>query len=389
MSDNQKLGIILSGVGVLVVIALIVFLVARDDGGGSDEAGGEIFLEPIASEGDDPFTDSVSNPDNSEPDIDPADGDQDDDATLELSSSSGAEPGLYGGTRDQSSCDRGQLVAFLEDNPDKASAWAGVVNISPSDIPDYVDGLTPVQLRADTRVTNHGFRNGSATVIQSVLQAGTAVLVDDFGVPRVRCACGNPLLEPVAAQRAPTYRGDPWPAYSPANVTVIQEVTVINVITIVDIDTGEEFDRPVGTDGSDDTGVGDGTDTTIIEDDFDITEGEVQVTLRWADGADLDLHVTDPTGEEIDFGNPMSASGGELEGGDQIPGCTAGTYVENTFWREGPPSGSYSAFVRNFSGCEGPSSFTLTVLVGGTVVDEISGALSSGEDSQSIDFTVD
>ena len=41
-------------------------------------------------------------------------------------------------------------------------------------------------LRADTAVTNHGFRDGQATELHSVLQAGTAVLVDDQGQPVAR-----------------------------------------------------------------------------------------------------------------------------------------------------------------------------------------------------------
>ncbi|MGH3907098.1 MAG: DUF6777 domain-containing protein, partial [Pseudonocardiaceae bacterium] len=42
----------------------------------------------------------------------------------------------------------------------------------------------------DTRVTNHGYRDGKATDRQAVLQAGTAVLVDEKGRPRVKCGCG-------------------------------------------------------------------------------------------------------------------------------------------------------------------------------------------------------
>ena len=73
-----------------------------------------------------------------------------------------------------------------------------MLNISVADIPTYIGTLTPMQLRADTRVTNHGFVDGHATSLQSVLQAGTAVLVDDQGRPRVKCGCGNPLFYLVA-----------------------------------------------------------------------------------------------------------------------------------------------------------------------------------------------
>ena len=78
-----------------------------------------------------------------------------------------------------------------------------MLGIDPADIATYVGTLTPMQLRADTRVTNHGFVDGHATSLQSVLQAGTAVLVDDHGRPRVKCGCGNPLLDPVATPITP------------------------------------------------------------------------------------------------------------------------------------------------------------------------------------------
>ena len=104
--------------------------------------------------------------------------------------------GLYGGSGDSHVCDPQQLIAFLQQHPDKASAWASILGISPSGIANYVNSLTPVVLTVDTLVTNHGFRNGRATTLQSVLQAGTAVMVDATGTPRVKCNCGNPLTPP-------------------------------------------------------------------------------------------------------------------------------------------------------------------------------------------------
>src|SRR4051794_41934788 len=66
--------------------------------------------------------------------------------------------------------------------------------------------LTSVTLRSDTAVTNHGFRNDRASPFESVLQAGTAVLANEYGVPRGRCACGNP-------PKPPTVK--PGPGYKP------------------------------------------------------------------------------------------------------------------------------------------------------------------------------
>ena len=76
-------------------------------------------------------------------------------------------------------------------------------------------------LTADTRVTNHGFKDGKTTPRQAVLQAGTAVLVDNTGVPRARCGCGNPLLPPKAVTGTTKYVGDAWKGFTPSNVRAI------------------------------------------------------------------------------------------------------------------------------------------------------------------------
>jgi hypothetical protein len=143
-------------------------------------------------------------------------------------------------------------VAFLEDpaNADKAAAWAGVLGIDVADIRSYVSRLTPVVLTHDTRVTNHGFDHGRATPRQSVFQAGTAVLVDDHGTPRVRCRCGNPLLEPLPATTTPRYLGTDWDGFAPAAIVVVApSPEPVTVLVLVDVDTGARFERPVGTAG--------------------------------------------------------------------------------------------------------------------------------------------
>src|SRR5581483_7383982 len=109
---------------------------------------------------------------------------------------SGIGPGLYGGTQLLTVCDKRAMIAFLERNADKLKAWAAVQGISPGDVPGYISRLTDVILRFDTRVTNHGYLNGAATTIDEVLQRGTAVLIDEYGIPRARCYCGNPLTLP-------------------------------------------------------------------------------------------------------------------------------------------------------------------------------------------------
>lgn len=165
----------------------------------------------------------------------------------------GATPGLYGGTQSAGSCDVEKQVAFLTSDPTKERAFAHAEGISAASVPGFLRGLTPVVLRADTRVTNHGYRSGEATGFQSVLQAGTAVLVDDRGMPRVRCACGNPLSPPVAFKGTPNTQGQQWSGYRPTQVVVVTPTPkpVTNLV-IVNVTDNTWIERKVGDDGQHD-----------------------------------------------------------------------------------------------------------------------------------------
>lgn len=162
---------------------------------------------------------------------------------------SGELSGLYGGTLNDARCDPQRMIEFLRSSPEKAVAWAGVQGIAVTDIPRYVAELTSVILRSDVAVTNHGFRDGVATARNSVLQAGTAVLVDRFGVPRARCLCGNPLT-PAQSFSRPRYEGPRWPSFAPDNITIVLPApVVINEFLLINIINYQIFYRPVGTPG--------------------------------------------------------------------------------------------------------------------------------------------
>jgi serine/threonine protein kinase len=164
----------------------------------------------------------------------------------------GGTPGLYGGTLNNAECDRPSMISFLQTNPDKAAAWATVENISPTDVPAYINQLTPVILRGDTAVTNHGFKDGHPTTLQSVLQTGTAVLVDPFGVPRARCYCGNPLSPPDRPNNA-NYAPPAWPLFNPSNVlTSHPHGAPLIEFTLIDLTTNTPIRRPTGTSGEKD-----------------------------------------------------------------------------------------------------------------------------------------
>ena len=234
---------------------------SRADTTGTDDTAA-VILEPVALEVPDPFTASVAIDERALPSDPDSTGDgtgdstQDGTETGEVTAGGGgvvmtaSSAGLYGGTLDQQSCDPDALASFLEESPAKAAAWAAVQGIEVEDIRAFVDGLTPVLLRRDTRVLNHGYVDGVANPYASVLQAGTAVMVDAFGVPRAKCSCGNPLAEAPAVTTATRYTGARWPGFDPSIVVVVKATVEVTVIVLVDVTTGRPFSRPVGTVGT-------------------------------------------------------------------------------------------------------------------------------------------
>ncbi|MFE8957983.1 DUF6777 domain-containing protein [Streptomyces iakyrus] len=203
--------------------------------------GGELLLQPAADPGPDPFTDSTA--------LTAATPSPAPRTPGGPRSFSGATPGLYGGTERTGSCDIGRQIGHLTRDPARGRAFAEAAGISPASVPDHVRALTPVVLRADTRVTGHGFRAGRITRHQSVLQAGTAVLIDDRGLPRLRCACGNPLGPPVAPRGTPVTTGTPWPGYRPGEAIVVTPAPrAVTLFTIIDSTSRAWIERRTGHD---------------------------------------------------------------------------------------------------------------------------------------------
>ncbi|WP_430672973.1 DUF6777 domain-containing protein [Kitasatospora aureofaciens] len=143
------------------------------------------------------------------------------------------------------SCDTERLIGMVSSG-DTGRAWASAAGIEQSAIPSYLRSLTSAYLRVDTRVTNHSYKSGAVVEFQSVLQAGTAVLVDARGVPRVRCACGNPLKPPTLVSNA-KYTGKAWTGFEPSTlIVVVPAPQPVPEIVLVNVETGGWFARLTG-----------------------------------------------------------------------------------------------------------------------------------------------
>lgn len=111
----------------------------------------------------------------------------------------------------------------------------------------------------------------------------------------------------------------------------------------------------------------------VIDEGCGYQTGNIQVTLGWNTGADLDLYVTDPYGHTISYQNRQSPSGGVLDH-DARGACNPGqanNTIENVYWNTPqPPSGQYRIEVHYWGECRvaDVTQATLSIAVGGQVI---------------------
>ncbi len=111
--------------------------------------------------------------------------------------------------------------------------------------------------------------------------------------------------------------------------------------------------------------------------------GDVQITLTWDNGADLDLHVIDPNGEEIWWNHTYSVSDGKLDV-DDIDGYGP----ENIFWpRLKAPDGTYKVYIHHYPWDNKPKSSNYTVLINAFgVIKKYTGSITENQVMHIKDF---
>lgn len=251
------------------LIALLAVTLVAAVGAGtschSKATGGELVLTGATDPGVNAFMPPAASPPPTSTQAAPTLQPHGDGTTVATQPLPGGRDGLYGGTVNNAGADREKVISFLGGHPAQAGAFVEALNSDPTlywsgghpltavDIPAYLRELTPALLRLDTRVTDYGF-DGSLRALQSVFQAGTAVLVDALGVPRVRGCSGDPLIAPIALVGVPEVVGTPWPGYLPGALAAVEaSAAILTNFVLYDVLTGLYFNRPVGTIGANDT----------------------------------------------------------------------------------------------------------------------------------------
>ncbi len=132
----------------------------------------------------------------------------------------------------------------------------------------------------------------------------------------------------------------------------------------------------------------------VIDNGCGYSSGGVQVTIGWDTGADIDLYVTDPSGETIYYNakHRHSPLGGELDHdarGDCRPEQDH-PRVENAYWPSPAPKGEYAVDLQYFGPC-GDTKQThvvMSVAVGGRVLGSFRYALRPEERVRALHFQV-
>ncbi|WP_369269617.1 DUF6777 domain-containing protein [Streptomyces sp. R11] len=248
----------------------------------------------------------------------------------------GDTPGLYGGSKQPTICDVARLKEFLTDpaNERKAQAWAAALSLTTAEIPDYLGRLTPVLLRHDTLVKNHDYKKGKAVPFNALLQTGIAILVDERGLPAVKCSCGNPLrpFEGDTTRIKVEFddRNEEWKGYEKSSVVAVRPATrEVEQLALVDVHEPDRgVNRPVGTTGEDDTTF-DTRERRAVPDLAGTTFGQASRRLAgkglaaaFAGGGlppdNARVIASDPpAGAELRFGEyvTLSVAGGAMSGG--------------------------------------------------------------------------
>jgi hypothetical protein len=92
--------------------------------------------------------------------------------------------------------------------------------------------------------------------------------------------------------------------------------------------------------------------------------GDVQVSMAWDNGNDIDLHVQAPSGEVIYYSNRRSDCGGELDVDMNANGPDTEEPVENIYWPlNAAPRGKYKVLAHHYANHGGadPTEFRVAV----------------------------
>ena len=116
--------------------------------------------------------------------------------------------------------------------------------------------------------------------------------------------------------------------------------------------------------------------------------GDIKISLSWDQPEDLDLHVIEPSGEEIYWKHPQSPSGGRLDLDSNADCDIDNVDNEDIFWPPGSaPRGTYKVRVNYFGHCSAGAVNYIVTLIIGSEVKTFHGGFNAAEQGQTRNIT--
>ncbi len=224
------------------------------------------------------------------------------------------------------------------------------------------DAIAVLKPGAPPPATGTGGPIVTATVPQLVLLGGTIQLT----------ATSTSLFSNVAV--VVPGQSDYWLLTLPAPTTSAQILVVFSQAIPQDI-----FDVRIGGSNGTAFGVFQQSSVSVIS----VGTGDVQINVTWDSPADVDLHVVDPSGNEIYWANRSSSTGGQLDLDSNAACGSDGPRAENVFWSSGliAPHGAYIVRVDHWSNCRAAvTHYVVTVNARGKPPQVFSGAFTGTGD---------
>ncbi len=288
-------------------------------------------------------------------------------------------------------------TGFLSNQPGAAGTKKARRNIASSEEATTILGMLEGKISGNAewrdsrgRQQIFHFRLGAGEMLMA--QPGVRPVVVQFDLPRfiktspLITRFNHELLNPAALRRAlADYESDQRRGFiAPVNVVVSTQPMQLGWVGYNPSLNHNSFDASVDQLGMSAVSPGGGF--------FNVGgTGILRGQLVWNTSADLDLHLILPDKQEVFFGNPTvifnSRRATAMLDHDNLGGTIdvpPGTRIENITVNGVPLAGTYSFFVKSFTGSSsGSDPFTLRVSVGGRI-QTLSGTLADGQNSAPI-----
>lgn len=128
-------------------------------------------------------------------------------------------------------------------------------------------------------------------------------------------------------------------------------------------------------------------DVSIIQ----VGTGKLQVSVSFDNAKDIDLHLIEPNGEHIYYGNSSSSNGGQLDL-DSNASCNIDNINNENIYYENEATveaGTYTAYVVMYENCDESvaTNYVLTVRYNGRVLNTVTGTFPVGAPSTGSSLT--